>query len=151
MINLLYIFFLFILGGGRRGVAKKRPLPTPPPNSDWAKELKMSASLESLKFDNLALKALPIDSEEENYIRQVSGACFSIVGPTPVEKPQMVLYSVNCLSRLLDLSESQMKRQDFAEYFSGNRLLPGSQPAAHCYSGHQQGYFSGQLGDGAAV
>ncbi|XP_020838552.1 protein adenylyltransferase SelO, mitochondrial isoform X3 [Phascolarctos cinereus] len=36
-------------------------------------------------------------------------------------------------------------------YFSGNALLPGSEPAAHCYCGHQFGSFAGQLGDGAAM
>ena len=34
---------------------------------------------------------------------------------------------------------------------SGNRLLPGSELAAHCYCGYQFGHFSGQLGDGAAM
>jgi uncharacterized protein YdiU (UPF0061 family) len=52
---------------------------------------------------------------------------------------------------LLDLYGHEMKRPDAAEYFSGNKLLPGSQTAAHCYCGHQFGYFSGQLGDGAAM
>ena len=31
----------------------------------------MTTTLETLKFDNLALRALPIDTEEENFIRQV--------------------------------------------------------------------------------
>jgi uncharacterized protein YdiU (UPF0061 family) len=39
----------------------------------------------------------------------------------------------------------------FEEYFSGNKLLPGSETAAHCYCGHQFGNFAGQLGDGAAI
>lgn len=52
---------------------------------------------------------------------------------------------------LLDIDEEQMRRKEAAEYFSGNKLLPGSQTAAHCYCGHQFGYFSGQLGDGAAM
>ena len=41
--------------------------------------------------------------------------------------------------------------QELADYFSGNKLLDGSETAAHCYCGHQFGYFSGQLGDGAAI
>ena len=32
----------------------------------------------------------------------------------------------------------------------GSKVLPGSEPAAHCYCGHQFGAFSGQLGDGCA-
>ena len=35
--------------------------------------------------------------------------------------------------------------------FGGNALLPGTEPAAHCYCGHQFGQFAGQLGDGAAM
>jgi hypothetical protein len=35
--------------------------------------------MEKIKFDNLALKTLPIDPVEENYVRSVSGACFSKV------------------------------------------------------------------------
>ena len=45
----------------------------------------------------------------------------------------------------------QVQDPNFVEYFSGNRLLPGSETAAHCYCGHQFGQFSGQLGDGAAI
>ncbi|XP_062605650.1 protein adenylyltransferase SelO, mitochondrial-like [Saccostrea cucullata] len=109
-----------------------------------------SVTLESLNFDNLALRSLPIDPEKENYIRQVSGACFSKVKPTPVSNPQLVAASVPALS-LIDLDSAQIEREDFAEFFSGNKLLPGSDTAAHCYCGHQFGYFSGQLGDGAAM
>lgn len=44
-----------------------------------------------------------------------------------------------------------MERQEFVEVMSGNRLLPGMDPAAHCYCGHQFGNFAGQLGDGAVI
>lgn len=59
-------------------------------------------------------------------------------------------YSKSAFS-LIDLPETELQRKDFAEYFSGNKLLPGSKTAAHCYCGHQFGHFSGQLGDGAAM
>lgn len=81
---------------------------------------------------------------------QVAGACFSLVDPTPVKNPITVAASHSALS-LIDLSEKEFQRKDFAEYFSGNKLLPGSETAAHCYCGHQFGHFSGQLGDGAAM
>ena len=45
----------------------------------------------------------------------------------------------------------QAEQQDFAEFFAGNKLLNGSEPAAQCYCGFQFGLFSGQLGDGAAM
>ena len=108
------------------------------------------ATLESLNFNNLALRSLPIDKDTNNVIRRVDGACFTLVEPAPVKNPHMVAYSLPALS-LLDLPPSQVTRPEFAQYMSGNRLLPGSQTAAHCYCGHQAGYFSGQLGDGAAM
>lgn len=108
------------------------------------------ATLETLNLDNLVLRSLPIDKELENYVRQVAGACFSHVQPTPVENATTVAYSKTAMS-LLDLPEHELQRYDFAEFLSGNKLLPGTEPAAHCYCGHQFGYFSGQLGDGAAM
>ena len=38
-------------------------------------------TFESLNFDNLALKSLPLDPVAENYVREVRGACFSKVRP----------------------------------------------------------------------
>ncbi|XP_055336014.1 protein adenylyltransferase SelO, mitochondrial-like [Paramacrobiotus metropolitanus] len=108
------------------------------------------ATLESLNFDNLALQRLPIDPVSDNYVRQVNGACFSRVSPTPVKNPKVVAYSSGAMA-LLDLPDEECRRGDFAKYFSGNVLPPGAESAAHCYCGHQFGYFSGQLGDGAAM
>lgn len=78
------------------------------------------------------------------------GACFSPVSPTPLKNPMLVGYSLSALS-LLGLSRSEVAHEDFLQYFSGNKILPGSEPAAHCYCGHQFGHFSGQLGDGCAL
>ena len=111
---------------------------------------KNMATLETLTFDNLALRSLPIDPVKEVIPRQVKGACFSRVKPTPVDNPHLVVYAVPAMA-LLDLPEEELKRKDFVEYFAGNNLLPGSETAAHCYCGHQFGYFSGQLGDGATM
>lgn len=40
---------------------------------------KHQATFETLKFDNLVLRTLPIDPITENYIREVPNACFSRV------------------------------------------------------------------------
>ncbi|XP_033102203.1 protein adenylyltransferase SelO, mitochondrial-like [Anneissia japonica] len=112
---------------------------------------KMATTLETLNFDNLSQRSLPIDEEKRNFTRQVRGACFSKVSPTPVANPQIVAYADDVMTGLLDLPESELKRGDFAEYFAGNKLLPGCDPAAHCYCGHQFGSFAGQLGDGATM
>ena len=44
----------------------------------------------------------------------------------------------------------QVESPEFVEFMSGNQILPGSEPASHCYCGHQFGHFAGQLGDGCA-
>ena len=41
-----------------------------------------------LEFDNRALRELPIDASSVNRTRQVFGACFSRVRPTPVKAPR---------------------------------------------------------------
>lgn len=111
-----------------------------------------ASSLRALRFDNRALRCLPVepgDGQDEDAVRsrQVPGVCFSPVHPTPVQNPRVVALSQPALA-LLGL---QLEEEEAALYFSGNRLLPGSQPAAHCYCGHQFGNFAGQLGDGAAM
>jgi len=112
--------------------------------------LALNVTLETLRFDNLALRELPVDESRDTSQRQVRGACFSRVSTTPVTNPQTVVYSTGALG-LLGLPESELDRPEFAEYFSGNRQLAGSEYAAHCYCGHQFGNFAGQLGDGAAM
>lgn len=62
----------------------------------------------------------------------------------------MVVYSNQAMS-LLDLDEQQLERKEAMEYLSGNKIMPGSETASHCYCGHQFGIFAGQLGDGAAM
>jgi len=110
----------------------------------------LDVTLETLKFDNIALRELPVDESRDTSQRQVRGACYSRVSTSPIKSPKTVIYSTDAMG-LLGLPESELNRPEFAEFFSGNHLLPGSEQAAHCYCGHQFGYFAGQLGDGAAM
>ena len=106
--------------------------------------------LERLPFDNVALRKLPLEPSEEPGVRQVKGACFSRVRPQPLSRPRFVAVSHRALA-LLGLDGRQVTDDPLgAEYLSGSRVMPGSEPAAHCYCGHQFGQFAGQLGDGAA-
>ncbi|MFT7799201.1 selenoprotein O isoform X1 [Arapaima gigas] len=108
------------------------------------------SALERLRFDNVALKRLPLDTSDELGARTVRGACFSRARPQPLLAPRFAAVSAPALA-LLGLREQEVLRDPLApEYLSGSRLLPGSEPAAHCYCGHQFGQFAGQLGDGAA-
>lgn len=106
--------------------------------------------LERLDFDNIALKKLPLDQSEEPGVRQVKGACFSRVKPQPLTKPRFVAVSQKALA-LLGLDGEEVLNDPLGpEYLSGSKIMAGSEPAAHCYCGHQFGQFAGQLGDGAA-
>ena len=103
-----------------------------------------------LEFDNRALRELPIDASSANRIRQVFGACYSRVRPTPVPAPRTLAVASEVAS-LLELEPAALGSAEFAEVFSGNRLLPGMDPVAACYGGHQFGSWAGQLGDGRAI
>ncbi len=107
-------------------------------------------SLAQLNFDNRFVRELPADPERENYRRQVEHACFSYVQPTPVSNPALVAYSREMM-RELDIPEALAHGEDFLQVFAGNKLLPGMQPYAMCYGGHQFGHWAGQLGDGRAI
>lgn len=110
---------------------------------------KTRSPLESLEFDNVVLKKLPLDPSQEPGVRMVKGACFSRVQPTPLTNPKFVAVSGRALA-LLGLNEEVLKDPLGPAYLSGSKVMPGSEPAAHCYCGHQFGNFAGQLGDGAA-
>lgn len=64
--------------------------------------------------------------------------------------PELLAYSAELASQL-DLSPSFCDGPSFAEVFSGNKTLPGMDPHATCYGGHQFGNWAGQLGDGRAI
>jgi uncharacterized protein YdiU (UPF0061 family) len=103
-----------------------------------------------LNFDNRFVDELPADPISENTRRQVHGACFSRVVPTPVRKPRLVAYSKEVAADL-GLDEDWVKSDEFAQVFGGNTVLEGMKPFAACYGGHQFGHWAGQLGDGRAI
>lgn len=106
--------------------------------------------LDALAFDNRFVRELPADPEPANSRRQVSGACYSRVKPTPVSQPKLVAYS-KVMAEQLGLPPQLCESDDFAQVFSGNRLTPGMDSYATCYGGHQFGQWAGQLGDGRAI
>ena len=105
--------------------------------------------LQRLPFNNVALRRLPVDASLEAGSRAVRGACFSRVVLQPLVGPRFVAISTPALALLGLHSEDVLTDPRGPEYMSGSTLLPGSEPAAHCYCGHQFGLFAGQLGDGA--
>ncbi|XP_065199333.1 protein adenylyltransferase SelO, mitochondrial-like [Sycon ciliatum] len=101
--------------------------------------------------DSVLLRKFPVDRERRNYVRQVQGALFSLVAPTPLKSDvRFVALSADAL-QLLDLNIHQVSRSKlFLQAAAGNTVVPDSQPSAHRYGGHQFGSWSGQLGDGRA-
>ena len=70
----------------------------------------------------------------------LGSAFFTPLRPTPLPQPHWVGTSAE-VGALLGLPEAWQQRDDALQAFTGNALLPGSQPLASVYSGHQ---FGGQ-------
>ncbi|WP_428826323.1 protein adenylyltransferase SelO [Azonexus sp. IMCC34842] len=94
-----------------------------------------SLPLEFPVFDN-SFAALP----ETFYTR---------LAPQPLPAPYVVASSAE-VAGLIGLPAGLLETQEFAEIFAGNQPLPGADPLAAVYSGHQFGVWAGQLGDGRA-
>ena len=103
-----------------------------------------------LRFDNRLPRGLPGDPQPSNFVRQVEGALWSPVMPTVVVAPCVIAASREMLDAL-GLTEADAATPAFAQVFAGNALLPGMQPHATNYGGHQFGSWAGQLGDGRAI
>ena len=108
------------------------------------------ATLEALTFDNHFTRSLPADPEAGSRRRQVQGAIFSRVLPTAVREPAL-LAAAEGVAELIGLDPDQIWRPEFAAVFTGNTVLPGMDPHATCYGGHQFGNWAYQLGDGRAI
>ncbi|TKB73569.1 MAG: hypothetical protein E8D45_08875, partial [Nitrospira sp.] len=86
----------------------------------------------------------------ENTFARLPEAFFARVSPTPMARPHLVSVNPDAAA-LLDLDMAEAARPDFPLYFSGHRRLPGSDPIAMIYSGHQFGHYVSRLGDGRAI
>ncbi|HSB94844.1 MAG TPA: YdiU family protein [Spongiibacteraceae bacterium] len=93
-------------------------------------------TLENLQFDNSFARLSPTF-----YTRQQARG---------LDNPRLVVASA-AAAELLNLDPAQLDRLDFVQYFSGNRPLPGAEPLAMVYAGHQFGQYAGQLGDGRGL
>ena len=92
--------------------------------------------LEELRFDNRYGRLPP--------------AFYTRLAPTPLPDPYLVAFNPSAAD-LIGLAAEESQRAEFAEIFCGNRLLPGFDPLAAIYAGHQFGVFVPELGDGRAI
>jgi uncharacterized protein YdiU (UPF0061 family) len=93
--------------------------------------------LEELQFDN-------------TYAR-LPGPFYTRLAPTPFSKPPYLVSFNRAAAELIDLHPDEASRPEFIEYFSGAQVLPGSEPLAMLYAGHQFGQYVSRLGDGRAI
>ena len=75
---------------------------------------------------------------------------YTRVQPQPLPDPKWVSRN-RALARELGLDDGFVASQQALDAFTGNARLPGSDPLASVYSGHQFGQWAGQLGDGRAL
>jgi len=101
-------------------------------------------------FDNRFLNELPGDPNSRNHSRQLQGAFWSRVDPTPVAAPRLIAHSPE-VSAMLGLGEAALHSESMINALSGNGKLPGMETYATVYGGHQFGNWAGQLGDGRAI
>src|SRR5690625_3496118 len=106
--------------------------------------------MQKLEFDNAFLRELPGDPEEGPRLRQVQDAAWSRVAPTPVRAPRLVAHSPE-MADALGFSEADVASPEFVAVFAGNALLPGMDPYAANYGGHQFGHWARQRGDGRGI
>lgn len=91
------------------------------------------------------LNALPFD----NSFARLPANFYRRSSPQGLPEPYLVVVSGSAAD-VLHLDAKEFECPEFAEFFSGNLPLPGSEPLAAVYSGHQFGDWVGQLGDGRA-
>lgn len=83
----------------------------------------------------------------DNSYSRLPSNLFAEVKPTPVAKPELLLFNDELAGELGLTNLSLANKQDI---FSGNKLAQGSKPIAQAYAGHQFSYPN-MLGDGRAV
>jgi uncharacterized protein YdiU (UPF0061 family) len=106
--------------------------------------------MQDLSFENTFVRDLPADAVLENVPRPVSNAAYTRVEPTPVAEPRLLAWSDE-LGNYLGIERPREGTGLIAQVLGGNKTLPGMQPYAARYGGHQFGHWAGQLGDGRAI
>lgn len=75
---------------------------------------------------------------------------YTELSPTPLDNARLIWHNAP-LAAELELPASLFQPERGAGVWGGEALLPGMQPLAQVYSGHQFGVWAGQLGDGRGI
>lgn len=106
--------------------------------------------LDQVTWSSRFVSSLSGDEDTDNAARQVWGAVYSIVAPTPVQDPRIIAWSEDVANQL-GLETPDPYQSVAAAILGGTVLPPAARPYAACYGGHQFGNWAGQLGDGRAI
>ncbi|HEX7025327.1 MAG TPA: YdiU family protein [Gemmatimonadales bacterium] len=85
----------------------------------------------------------------ENSFARLHPAFYEVVEPTPLPDPRLIAFNPDAAA-LIDLDPASAAQPEAAEWLSGGKRLPGAEPIAQAYAGHQFGVWVPQLGDGRA-
>lgn len=99
---------------------------------------------------HLCTMKVPADLDFTNSYARLPAAFYSRVRPAPLANTRLLSFNT-AAAGLLDLSPDVATQDDFLRCLSGEDSLPGSDPLAMLYAGHQFGHFVPQLGDGRAI
>jgi uncharacterized protein YdiU (UPF0061 family) len=94
-----------------------------------------------------SLDSLPLS----NSFAKLPDSFYSRVQPTPLRKPAQLIHFNRVAAGLLDIDPEVANHASFASVFTGKQPLPGADPLAMIYAGHQFGLYVQQLGDGRAI
>jgi uncharacterized protein YdiU (UPF0061 family) len=86
----------------------------------------------------------------DNSYARLPGHFYTRQSPVPVAQPRLIGLN-RPLALELGFDPEMRTVEGWAEIFSGNQPLPGIEPLAMAYAGHQFGQFVPQLGDGRAL
>ena len=75
---------------------------------------------------------------------------FTALQPTPLPEPHWIARNP-AVAQLAGIDPQWLETDEALQVLTGNVVLPGTQPIATVYSGHQFGVWAGQLGDGRAI
>ncbi len=85
-----------------------------------------------------------------NTYRRLPEEFYHIVNPKPFENPFLICFNPE-MAKEIELDPGAMDSEKLAEYLSGKKLIPGSEPIALYYTGHQFGVYNPHIGDGRAI
>jgi hypothetical protein len=85
---------------------------------------------------------------DNTWFRELTG-CYTALNPTPLTGGRLLYHNVP-LATSMGL-DSELFAGNGHDVWHGAALLPGMQPLAQVYSGHQFGVWAGQLGDGRGI